>query len=102
MNIIRLVVLMVMTTVLVGTSTATAAFRTTVTKSENFEQVAEFSRVAVVTVECYKVVDCSAIERKVFLEALKLKLPFKITPERIVRNALFSLGHTEYNTIRLS
>lgn len=81
--------------VMLPTTTLLAAFRTTVTKSEDFEQ-AVISRVATVTLECDRTVDCAAIERKVNNEARKLKLPFQLVIERLVRQALFSQGHTEY------
>ncbi len=96
MNSTRVVVV-VMALMAVVASPATAKFKTTVTKSEDFER-AELSRVAVVTVECYKTVDCSEIERKIYAEALKLKVRFQLIPEKTVRDALFSQGHTEYNS----
>ncbi|MCH9651678.1 MAG: hypothetical protein K0U98_25855 [Deltaproteobacteria bacterium] len=85
-----------MAVLFLGALPAAAAFRTTVTKSDDFKQV-ELSRVAVVTAECYKTVDCSAIERKVYAEALKMKVRFKVVPESRVRDSLFSQGHTKYN-----
>ena len=74
-----------------------AAFKTTVTKSEDFEQ-AELSRVAVVTVECDRTVDCSAVERKIYTEVQRLKVRFQLVPESTVRGTLFSHGHTEYSS----
>lgn len=78
-------------------SSVLAGFKTTVTKSDNFEG-AELTRVAVVTVECYMTVDCSGVERKVYAEAFKMKLGFEIIPESKVREALLALGHTEYSS----
>lgn len=73
-----------------------AAFRTTVTKAENFPS--DLAKIAVVTVECGEVVDCSKIEQKAQLEIGRLAIGLTVVPEVVVRRSLFAHGQTKYTT----
>lgn len=73
---------------------ASAAFRTTVTKADNFPT--DLARIAVVTVGCDEAIDCSKIEQKAQLEIGRLGIGLTVVPEAVVRRSLFAQGHTRY------
>jgi len=74
-----------------------AKWQINVVVAEDFD-VTDLEKIAIVTVECAEVVECSAIERKAYREAMTMRLGFRIATEKQVREALFSGGHTEYST----
>ena len=76
---------------------ASAAFKTTVTKTDAFKS-ANVKKVVFVTLECDDTIDCYAIQRKAASEARKMKTGFVIADEGKVREMLLSKGHTAYTT----
>lgn len=76
---------------------ASAGFKTTVTKSKDFH-LDKVSKVAIVTTQCHEAMDCANLERRVAKELGQIKaVTFRVVPEALQRDFLFSQGATEYS-----
>jgi hypothetical protein len=74
---------------------ASAGFTAEATVRPGLEQV---KKVVLVTAVCHEIFNCADVERRVYSDLARLKVPFTAVDPSLVRQKLLDLGAEEYTT----